>query len=130
MGFFIDISGKNMKIWVIGYRLWVMGYFSAALFRKFVDFTKDYFYNLVMRSPESVYDNVLELASHLSIEEQARLVAELRDKTEGFGMWRYRPDLKDPEEYLLKLRESMSKHPGGSPKTPEEFLKELEEWNE
>lgn len=103
---------------------------DSELFRKFVDFTNDYSYNLVMRSPKSVYDNVLELATHLSIEEQARLVAELRDKTEGFGMWRYRPDLKDPEEYLLKLRESMSKHPGGSAKTPEEFLKELEEWDE
>ena len=81
-----------------------------------------------MRHPK--YDNVLELASRLSIEEQAHLVVELRDKTEGFGMWKYRPDLKDPEEYLLKLRESMSKHPNGLAKTPEELLKELEEWNE
>jgi hypothetical protein len=77
-----------------------------------------------------IYDNILELISHLSPDEQARLIAEIRDRTEGFGMWKHRSDLKDPEDYLLRLRELDSKHANGSPKDPEEFFRELKEWDE
>lgn len=79
-----------------------------------------------MKSRKSVYHNILlELVSRLSLDEQARLVSEIRDRTEGFGMWKHRHDLKDPEDHVLRLRELGSKHPDGSPKDPQEFLGEI-----
>ena len=47
----------------------------------------------------------------------------------GFGMWKDRADLADPELYVLHLREE-GKHATGEPKTPEEYLAELKAWDE
>lgn len=76
------------------------------------------------------YVEVLHLAEQLTAEEQARLIAEIRERSQGFGMWKDRADLVDPELYVLRLREEEAKHATGAPKTPEEYLAELQSWDE
>ena len=76
------------------------------------------------------YEEVLGLVEQLTPEEQARLIVEIRERSQGFGMWRYRPDLADPELYVMRMREEDAKHGSGEVKTPEEFLAELEAWDE
>jgi len=74
------------------------------------------------------YRKVLQLAAQLTPMEQAQLIDELREHLLGFGMWKDRKDLRDIESYVEELRAEESKHPDGSPKTPKEFLAELEAW--
>ena len=76
------------------------------------------------------YEEVRGLVEQLTAEEQARLVVEIRERSQGFGMWRHRPDLADPELYVLRMREEDAKRDSGEVKTPGEFLAELEAWDE
>lgn len=76
------------------------------------------------------YQEVLHLVEHLSPEEQARLIVEIRERSQGFGMWRSRPDIVDPELYVLRLREKEAKKENGELKTPEEYLAEIAAWDE
>lgn len=77
-----------------------------------------------------LYEEVLGLVEQLTPEEQARLIVEIRERSQGFGMWRDRADLADPELYVLRMREEDAKRDTGEVKTPEEFLAELEAWDE
>jgi len=97
-----------------------------------------------MKTQQVDYQQVLHLANQLPISEQVELILTLRDKLLGFGMWksifdaneelrhklREVKEMKDVETYVEDLRTAESRHPNGHLKSPEEFLKELEEWNE
>ena len=76
------------------------------------------------------YAEVLHLVEQLTLEEQARLIVEVRERSQGFGMWQNRTDLADPELYVLRIREEDAKHATGEPKTPDEYLAEIEAWDE
>jgi hypothetical protein len=81
-------------------------------------------------SAHPLYSEVLQLVEQLTLEEQARLIVEIRERSQGFGMWKDRADLADPELYVLRIREEDSTHTTGEPKTPDEYLAELKAWDE
>ncbi len=81
-------------------------------------------------SRQPSYQEVLHFVEQLSLEEQARLIVEIRERSQGFGMWQNRPDIVDPELYVLRLREEDSKKENGELKTPEEYLVEITAWDE
>jgi hypothetical protein len=70
------------------------------------------------------YSEVLHLVEQLTPEEQACLLVEVRERSQGFGMWRERADLADPELYMLRIREEDAKRATGEPKAPNEYLAE------
>jgi len=76
------------------------------------------------------YQQVLYLANQLVPSEQVQLILTLRDRLLGFGMWGEVKEMEDFETYLEELRVAESCYPDGNIKKPEEFLRELEEWNE
>ena len=76
------------------------------------------------------YAGILHQVEQLSVEEQARLIQEVRERLQGFGMWQDRTDMADPELYVQRLREEDSKRPDGTLETPEEYLSEMAEWDE
>ena len=76
------------------------------------------------------YQEVLHLVEQLSPEEQAQLVVEIRERSQGFGMWQNRPDVENPELYVLRLREEEAKKENGELKTPEEYLAGITAWDE
>ncbi len=76
------------------------------------------------------YHEVLRLVEQLSPEEQVRLAVEIRERFQGFGMWQNRPDVENPELYVLHLREEEAKKENGELKTPEEYLAEITAWDE
>lgn len=81
-------------------------------------------------SVQPSYAEVLDLVEQLTAEEQARLIVEIRERSQGFGMWKDRADLTDPELHVLRMREEDAKRATGEPKTPDEYLAELKAWNE
>jgi len=81
-----------------------------------------------MAIQQADYQQVLDLAAQLTPPEQVELILTLRDKLLGFGMWEGVKE--DIETYVEELHAAESRHPDGSIKKPEEFLRELEEWNE
>jgi hypothetical protein len=48
----------------------------------------------------------------------------------GFGMWRDREDIADAADSVSELRDAEMRTPEGREKTPEEFLREIETFNE
>ena len=83
-----------------------------------------------METQQADYQQVLYLANQLAPSEQVQLILDLRDRLLGFGMWEEVKEMEDIETYVEELRTAESRHPDGSIKSPEEFLKELEEWDE
>lgn len=83
-----------------------------------------------METQQTDYQQVLYLANQLTLSEQVQLILTLRDRLLGFGMWEGVKEMEDIETYLEELRAAESRHPDGSIKRPDEFLKELEEWDE
>ena len=83
-----------------------------------------------MRTQQADYQQVLYLANQLTPFEQIQLILTLRDRLLGFGMWKEIQEMEDIETSVEELRVSESYHSDGSIKSPEEFLKELEDWNE
>ncbi len=81
-------------------------------------------------SQQPSYQEVLQLVEQLSLAEQAQLVVEIRERSQGFGMWQNRPDVENPELYVLRLREEDAKKENGELKTPEEYLAEIAAWDE
>ena len=71
------------------------------------------------------YTEILHQVEQLSVEEQARLIQEVRERLQGFGMWQDRADMAAPELYVERLREEDRKRPDGTLKTPEEYLAEM-----
>ena len=76
------------------------------------------------------YADILHQVEQLSVEEQARLIQDVRERLQGFGMWQDRTDMANPELYVQRLREEDSRHPDGTLKTPEEYLAEMAAWDE
>lgn len=76
------------------------------------------------------YQEVFRLVEQLSPEEQVRLVVEIRERFQGFGLWQNRPDIVDPELYVLHLREEEVRKENGELKTREEYLAEITAWDE
>jgi len=83
-----------------------------------------------METQQADYQQVLYLANQLTLSEQVQLILDLRDRLLGFGMWEEVKEMEDIEAYVEELRTVESRHPDGSIKRPEEFLKELEKWDE
>ena len=83
-----------------------------------------------MKTQQADYQQVLYLANQLTPFEQIQLILTLRDRLLGFGMWKEVKEIEDIENYVEEFRVAESHHPDGSIKSPEEFLKELEDWNE
>lgn len=81
-------------------------------------------------SQQPSYQEVLHLVEQLSLEEQAQLIVEIRERSQGFSIWQNRPDVENPELYVLRLREEDSKKENGELKTPEEYLAEITAWDE
>ena len=76
------------------------------------------------------YTEILHQVEQLSVKEQARLIQEVRERLQGFGMWQDRADMADPELYVERLRDEDSKRSDGTLKTPEEYLAEMAAWDE
>lgn len=76
------------------------------------------------------YEEILESAKRLSSTERLQLADALLAEELGFGMWREREDIADAEDYVSDLRDAEMRAPNGQVKTPEEFLREIETFDE
>jgi hypothetical protein len=76
------------------------------------------------------YEEILESAKQLSSAERLQLADALLAEELGFGMWRQREDIADAAEYVAELRDAEMSTPNGREKTPEEFLREIETFDE
>ena len=76
------------------------------------------------------YEEILESAKRLSSTERLQLADALLAEELGFGMWRDREDMADAEDYVSELRDADMRTPDGREKTPEEFLREIETFDE
>ena len=76
------------------------------------------------------YEEILESAKRLSSAERVQLADALLAEELGFGMWREREDVVDAEGYVSDLREAEMRTVDGREKTPEEFLREIESFDE
>lgn len=76
------------------------------------------------------YEEILESAKRLSSTERLQLADALLAEELGFGMWREREDIADASDYLSELRDADMRTPNGGEKTPEEFLREIETFDE
>ena len=76
------------------------------------------------------YEEILESAKRLSSAERVQLADALLAEELGFGMWRGREDVKDASGYVSDLREADMRTPDGREKTSEEFLREIETFDE
>ena len=76
------------------------------------------------------YEEILESAKRLSSAERVQLADALLAEELGFGMWRGRKEVADAEGYVSDLREAEMRASDGREKTPEEFLREIESFDE
>jgi hypothetical protein len=76
------------------------------------------------------YEEILESAKRLSSIERLQLADALLAEELGLGMWRDREEIANAEDYVSDLRESEMRAPDGRVKTPEEFLREIETFDE
>lgn len=76
------------------------------------------------------YEEILESAKRLSSTERLQLADALLAEELGFGMWREREDIADAEDYVSELRDAGMRTPNGREKSPEEFLREIETFDE
>ena len=76
------------------------------------------------------YEEILESAKRLSSMERLQLADALLAEELGFGMWREREDIADAEAYVSDLRDAEMLTADGREKSPEEFLREIETFDE
>ncbi len=76
------------------------------------------------------YEEVLNRAKELSSEERLRLADTLLEEELGFGMWSSRADVQDAAQYVERIRDESMRAPDGRLKSPDEFLKEVEAFDE
>jgi hypothetical protein len=76
------------------------------------------------------YEEILESAKRLSSTERLQLADALLAEELGFGMWRDREDTADAADYVSDLRDADMRTPDGREKTPKEFLREIETFDE
>lgn len=78
----------------------------------------------------TAYDEVLSRTKGLSSEERLRLADALLAEELGFGMWAQRADVQDAAAYVERIRSKSMRTPDNRLKTPDEFLKEVEAFDE
>jgi hypothetical protein len=78
----------------------------------------------------TAYDEVLNRAKRLSPDERVRLADALLEEELGFGMWQSRADVQDAAEYVERIRGESMRAPNGGLKDPDEFLNEVEAFDE
>ena len=76
------------------------------------------------------YEVVYKQAQQLSLQDRLRLADALLSEELGFGMWREKPDFADVPAWLEKRRTEEMHQPNGRLKMPEEFLQEIEAFDE
>lgn len=77
---------------------------------------------------QQVYEDVLARAETLPPEELSRLIGALSKVLhEKYGKWTTLKDVAEVRDYLEWIRFRDSHHSDGRPKSPDEFLMELEE---
>ena len=76
------------------------------------------------------YEEILDQARQLSSDERLRLADALLEEELGFGMWRGPVEMKDAAAYVDKLREEGMRTAEGRLKTAEEFLREVQAFDE
>jgi len=70
------------------------------------------------------------MVKQLSSEERLRLADVLLEEELGFGMWRDRTDMVDVTAYVEQMRQADMRTSEGGLKTSEEFLREIEAFDE
>jgi hypothetical protein len=78
----------------------------------------------------TAYDEVLSRTKKLSSEERLKLVDALLAEELGFGMWAQRADVEDAASYVEGIRGESMRTPDGRLKSPDEFLREVEAFDE
>jgi hypothetical protein len=78
----------------------------------------------------AIYEEILNQAKQLSSEERLQLADALLEEELGFGMWRKRRETTDAAVYVEQIRESDMRMPDGRVKRPEEYLEEVETFDE
>ena len=78
----------------------------------------------------AIYEEILNQAKQLSSEERLQLADALLEEELGFGMWRNRAEMSDAAAYVEQIRESEVRTPDGRLKAPEEYLEEVETFDE
>ncbi|MEK6409700.1 MAG: hypothetical protein AABN34_22480 [Acidobacteriota bacterium] len=78
----------------------------------------------------TAYDELLNRARRLSPEERVRLADALLEEELGFGMWQSRADVQDTAGYVERIRKESMRAPNGGLKDPDEFLNEVEAFDE
>lgn len=76
------------------------------------------------------YDVVYKQAQQLSLQDRLRLADALLAEELGFGMWREQSEFDDVPAWVEKRRTEEMRQPNGRLKTPEEFLREVEAFDE
>lgn len=76
------------------------------------------------------YEEILESAKRLSSKERLQLADALLADELGFGMWSDREDIADAADYVSDLRDADMRTADGREKTPKEFLREIETFDE
>lgn len=76
------------------------------------------------------YEQVYKQAQQLPARERLLLADALLAEDLGFGMWRDQPEMADVTEWVARQRAAAMQKPNGQVKTPEEFLRELEAFDE
>lgn len=78
----------------------------------------------------AIYQEILNQAKQLSSEEKLQLANALLEEELGYGMWRDRDEMTDVAAYVEEIRKAEIMTPVGQLKAPEEYLKEVEAFNE
>lgn len=76
------------------------------------------------------YEEILDQAKQLSSEDRLRLADALFEEELGFGMWRARADMSNVTAYVESMRDEDMRTSEGKVKSPEEFLREVKEFDE
>lgn len=78
----------------------------------------------------AIYEEILNQAMQLSSEERLQLANALLEEEFGFGMWLNRTEMTDVAAYVEQIREAEIITPAGQLKAPEDYLKEVEAFDE
>jgi hypothetical protein len=76
------------------------------------------------------YEEILESAKRLSSAERLQLADALLAEELGFSMWSDREDVANAAVYVSNLREAGMHTADGREKAPDEYLREIEDFNE
>ncbi len=78
----------------------------------------------------TAYDELLSRTKNLSSDERLMLADTLLAEELGFGMWAQRADVEDAATYVEGIRGESMRTPDNRLKSPDEFLREVEAFDE